>query len=210
MCHRYNAHVSPEKLAQIFDVVRILSSTSAEKDLFPLAMGPVIRLEAEGERELTSMQWGFLPAWWKPSARSKSRNAFQRKCFNARSETVHEKPTYRNAFKKRRCLIPAVKFEEKTHWFGMQDSRPFVFAGLWEQWSDGEETVESYTILTTAPSPPVEAVKHHRMPVILPDDDAISRWLSPDIVEPQPLQHLLRPYAEDLIDLGEEKSGRLF
>lgn len=169
MCHRDNVNVSPQKLAEIFAVVRNNFEQTAAEDLFPLSIGPVLRLDANGERELTAMQWGFLPAWWKPSAKSNSRNEFQRKCFNARSETVHEKPTYRSAVEQRHCQIPALRFEEKSHWFGMADETPFVFAGLWEHWSQGEETVESYTMLTTEPAPLVGKV-HHRMPVILSDE----------------------------------------
>lgn len=200
MCHRYNVNVSPAHLAEIFNVVRVQFDQPLEKDLYPTSIGPVVRLDQDGERELVPMEWGFLPGWWKPSAKSASRKSFQRKCFNARSETVHEKPTYRTAFKTRRCLIPVLKFDEKDHWFQLENDRPFAFAGLWERWSSDEETVESYTFLTTEPNALIADVGHHRMPVVLGDVTAMNRWLNPDIVEREPLEELFVPQPTVLIE----------
>lgn len=201
MCHRYNINVSPRKLAEIFDVVRSQFETAIEEDLFPLASGPVVRLDEHGDRELILMEWGFLPSWWKPSAKSKSRKSFQRKCFNARSETAHEKPTFRNAFKHRRCIVPALKFEEKGHYFGNPDAEIMAFAGLWEAWRDDEQSLETYTILTTEPNKAIADVGHHRMPVILPDEAAMKRWLSPDHVEREALASLFEP-SNHVFDTG--------
>lgn len=208
MCHRYNIDVDLHDIAELCSAVLVpfFPAYDPKKDVFPLSLGPVVRLNEDGERELVCMEWGFLPAWWKPSAKSASRKSFQRKCFNARSETAHEKPTYRSAFKSRRCLVPALKFDEKNHFFGMSDSRVFLFAGLWELWRDENETVESYTILTTEPNDVVAEVGHHRMPVLLGDETAINRWLNPDTVEREPLEELLIPYLDDdLLNLGPSK-----
>ena len=146
----------------------------------------------------------MLPAWWKASAKSKSRNAFQRKCFNAKCETVHEKPSYREAFKRRRCLVVATAFFEKGHWFHLADQHSFAFAGIWERWRGkneaGEEgVVESCTVITTEANKLVRSVGHHRMPVLLTDEEAYALWLSADIAERGQLEHLFRPYGPELI-----------
>lgn len=98
------------------------------------------------------MRWGQLPFWWKPSGRKTSPQAFQRKCFNARGETIQEKPAFREAFKHRRGLIPATEFFEKGHYFSLPDNRPFVFTGLWDKWQGAEGLIESCTLVTTTPT----------------------------------------------------------
>jgi len=197
-------------LAEIFDVVRNECPDDFDQDLYPLSMGPVVRLDADWERELIPMQWGLLPPWWKPSAKSKSRKTFQRQCFNARSETVHEKPTYRAAFKSRRCLIPVHRFDEKDHWFAQPSGEPFAFAGLWERWHNDEETVESYTFLTTEPNPLIASVGHHRMPIVLTNPEDQTRWLSPDVVDRAPLESLLKPAGPDVLVEADGKRRTLF
>jgi putative SOS response-associated peptidase YedK len=102
MCHHYRLLT---KSSELSDAVSAQISQSQMPlpfgDFYPLSQVPVIRLNSEGHREIVAMQWGLLPFWWKPSRGRKSRKAFQRKCFNARSETVHEKPTFREAFEHR-------------------------------------------------------------------------------------------------------------
>ena len=109
MCHRYGVRANPEEIAIALHPGLLGSDVVPfwpESDLYPTYTVPVIRLTDDAEWELAPMEWGLLPSWWKPSARSKSRKTFQRKTFNARSETIHEKPSFRSAFKRRRCLIP--------------------------------------------------------------------------------------------------------
>ena len=146
---------------------------------------------------MVAAQWGLLPAWWKPSGKSASRNAFQRKTFNARSETVHEKPTFRSAFKTRRCLLPAVEFFEKGRYFHFPEHRPFAFAGLWERWEGDDELVETCTLLTTDPNQLVRDAGHHRMPVLLTTEAEYGLWLDPDIAERAPLEELFAPHPAD-------------
>ena len=81
---------------------------------------------------MVACEWGLLPFWWKPTDKEPKRAAFQRKTFNARSETVSATASYREAFKRRRCLMPAGAFMEKGHYFGLPSGEPFAFAGLWE------------------------------------------------------------------------------
>jgi putative SOS response-associated peptidase YedK len=161
---------------------------------YPLDVVPLVRLDDAEERTLLPAQWGFLPNWWRTTDKTPKRATFQRKCFNARSEEVHAKPTYRQAFGRRRCLLPGFEFFEKGHYFRLADDRPFAFAGLWEEWrgADGE-VVTSCTMLTTEPNALVAGIGHHRMPVVLHSAVAYEAWLDPEIVEREPLEDLMRP-----------------
>ena len=122
---------------------------------------------------------------------------------NARAETASEKPSFRRAFRERRCLIPADGFYEwkrtngskLPYYIHMKEGRPFTFAGLWESWNDdGEPTIRSCTILTTGPNALIEGIRD-RMPVILPAD-TYDVWLDP-ASERDELTALLAPYPED-------------
>jgi putative SOS response-associated peptidase YedK len=126
---------------------------------------------------------------------------------NARSETVAEKPSFRAAFKRRRCLIPADGFYEwkkvgkrkQPYYVRRVDGEPFAFAGLWEHWEGPDETViESCTILTTEPNADIRPL-HNRMPVILdpPDYDL---WLDPDTSDLETLAPLMRPYPDGKLE----------
>lgn len=155
----------------------------------------VVVVVEEGERRLEAFQWGLIPPWAKDAS-------IGNKMINARAETLAEKPAFRNALKRRRCLIPADGFYE---WTGdgkskhplhirLKDRSVFAFAGLWERWKQPEsgEWVRTCTIVTTVPNE-LMAQYHHRMPVILrPDDEAL--WLDPEITEVDELMPLLAPY----------------
>jgi putative SOS response-associated peptidase YedK len=180
MCHHYRgAKTPPEYLANEFSIRTNLRQLMLPAgDFWPLSPVPIVRLDDQGERELAVAEWGLLPFWWKPSDKSPKRATFQRKCFNARSEDVDAKPTFREAFKRRRCLLPAEEFFEKGHYFRFADDRTFAFAGLWESWKGGDgEVVESCTLLTTEPNELVRSVGHHRMPVLLAGEDQWRQWL---------------------------------
>jgi putative SOS response-associated peptidase YedK len=121
---------------------------------------------------------------------------------NARAETVASKPSFRSAFRQRRCLIVADGFYEwqkldrrkQPHYIRLRDGSPFAFAGLWERWDHtGSEPIESCTIITTEPNSLV-APLHNRMPVVLPRDD-YAVWLDPEVQKADVLEPLLRPYA---------------
>ena len=122
------------------------------------------------------------------------RSAFQRKTINARCGTVDTTASYREAFKRRRCLMPAEEFFEKGHYFHFADRRPFAFAGLWESWKGGDgELVESCTLLTTEPNDLVRSVGHHRMPLLLSSEADYAAWLNPETPGRAAVEHLLRP-----------------
>ncbi|MHC4090959.1 MAG: SOS response-associated peptidase [Planctomycetota bacterium] len=132
---------------------------------------------------------------------SDHRGADDQRPVNARSETAAEKPSFRAAFRQRRCLLPSDGFYEwqrigsgkQPHYIRMKDGGPFVFAGLWEYWEGPDGTIiESCTVLTTTPNELIEPL-HNRMPVILRRDD-FALWLDPEVKDPARIQPLLRPY----------------
>jgi putative SOS response-associated peptidase YedK len=182
MCGRYVLTTPGEVLAQIFDTApppeEILEAVVPRYNIAPTQQVPIVRSAATGERELALAQWGLVPHWAKDSA-------IGNKLINARAETAAEKPSFRDAMKRRRCLIPADGFYEwqklgkgKQPWLlRMKDARPFAFAGLWSQWKtpQGGAPLETCAILTTTPNE-LTATVHDRMPVILPET-TWSRWL---------------------------------
>lgn len=149
----------------------------------------------EQGRELEMMRWGLIPSWSKDPSSGPP-------LFNARSETVAEKPSFRTALKRRRCLIPADGFYEwkkegklkLPFYIRRSDEQPFAFAGLWEQWQD----TRSCTILTTTPNELMKPL-HDRMPVILSPND-YDIWLDAEANEPAKLSYLYEPFpASELI-----------
>ena len=146
---------------------------------------PVVRNDEQG-RYVTVMRWGLLPPWTKDLKSAPMLN-------NARAETVAEKPSFRTAFKKRRCIIPVTGFYEwqddtkpkQPFYFHSPDDKMLAFAGLWERWSKDELTIDSCTIITTEANG-VMAPVHSRMPVIFGEND-IELWLDPNATDLVPL-----------------------
>jgi putative SOS response-associated peptidase YedK len=151
--------------------------------------------ETGGQREGVLLRWGLVPGWAKDPAMGS-------RLINARAETVAEKPSFRSAFKRRRCLIPADGYYEwqktgsrkQPFFIRLKDERAFAFAGLWESWDKGGEgPLETCTIITTE-SNELTADIHPRMPVILdPRDYPV--WLDPAVDDRRQLEPLLKPYA---------------
>lgn len=148
-------------------------------------------------RKFQKLRWGLIPSW----AKDCSMGA---KLINARSETVAEKPAFRSAYKHRRCLIVADGFYEwkkekdrkQPFYFELQNKRPFAFAGLWDKWKSPQgEEINTCTILTTAANKLLQQY-HHRMPVILKEQD-YDLWLDSQIQAPNLLQHLLSSYPSE-------------
>lgn len=142
---------------------------------WPLRSIPALRIDDTGELVAFAAEWGLLPRWWKPSDKTPNRAKFQRQTFNARSETANSKPTFRDAWKRRRCLLPVAQFFERDHYFGTGE--PIAFAGLWETWQGDEAEVVTATLLTCEPNAEVTGVGHHRMPVLLTTPADRCRWL---------------------------------
>jgi putative SOS response-associated peptidase YedK len=199
MCGRYRM-TRADKLAQQFEATEF-DGPEVEVELAPrynVAPGQMIvavrQHREKPVRRLSRLKWGLVPFW------AKDPNIGY-KMINARSETIVDKPAYREAFKNRRCLIPADGFYEwKTEGkskhpfhFGMKDDSIFAFAGIWEFWKDPKGAVlETCSILTTGPNAVMEGV-HDRMPVILRPDD-YELWLDPGFKKTDALADLLKPY----------------
>lgn len=156
----------------------------------------IVGITDEGERQARAFRWGLIPFWAKDAT-------IGSKMINARSETVAEKPSFRHALAKRRCLIPADGFYEwqkgpggKTPTYvRFRDGRLFAFAGLWETWTPPEgSAVATCTVLTTEPNELMAPI-HNRMPVILEPADE-STWLDPDTPPARRIE-LLKPFAPE-------------
>lgn len=196
MCGRFTLTAKTTDLAALFDLSDIPELTP-RYNIAPTQAVAAVRLEPEsGRREFTFLTWGLIPFWAKDIK-------IGSRMINARSETVAEKPAYRAAFKRRRCLVPASGFYEwqkregykQPYYVVMKDLAPFAIAGLWEHWEGGDGSViESCTLLTTTPNELVKPI-HNRMPVIIHPQD-YDDWLGRD-TDRGLLMHLLRPYPAD-------------
>jgi putative SOS response-associated peptidase YedK len=169
----------------------------------PTQTMPILRRSRDGGFELVPMKWGLVPGWAKDP---KIGNTL----INARAETIAEKPTFRTAFQKRRCLVPVDGFYEwhhrpaeggpgpkVPHFIHLKTDESFVFAGLWEWWRGPDAPLESYTIVTTTPNAMMEKL-HNRMPVIL-SRDAAEAWTNAE-TSPDELRSLLLPFDSDAMD----------
>lgn len=194
MCGRFTQRKPAKVIEEHFGVV--VPETQPSFNIAPTQNVLAIRAEGDG-RDATWLKWGLVPSW----AKDPSMGA---RLINARAETVTEKPSFREAFKKRRCIIPADGFYEwqrregrkQPYFFRMRDDRPFGFAGLWERWEgEGGEVLDSCTILTTEANEVLRPV-HDRMPVILHPEE-YSLWLEAHERERAMLRELLRPYPAD-------------
>jgi putative SOS response-associated peptidase YedK len=163
----------------------------------PTQMVPVIRADDQGVRYGSLLRWGLVPSWADDLS-------IGSRMINARAETVSQLPAFRDAFAKRRCLVPMSGFYEwqaipgsktkRPFWIGRTDKAPFPVAGIWERWTRGDAPVETISIITTSANA-VVAPAHNRMPVIL-DEANQARWLDPDAVTAD-LTGLLVPCPDD-------------
>jgi len=200
MCGRYTLIVELDELAAEFGLTDIGGlSLSPRYNIAPTQEVPVVRL-VEGAKQLDTLRWGLIPAWAKDIE-------IGNKLINARSETAAEKPSFRSAFKKRRCLIPASGFYEwkkekggkQPYYIYRDDDSIVAFAGLWESWAgnDDGEPLETFTILTTEPNELMRTL-HNRMPVILEPDD-YDKWLNTDGADKDAALALLDPLPDGLL-----------
>lgn len=197
MCGRYSQRQPAEVIAKAFEVDNV-PALEPRYNVAPTQSVPtVLQPSVSKNRQFKMMHWGLIPKWAKDSK-------IGSKLINARAETVAEKPAFKSAFRKRRCLVLADGFYEwqqqenkkqkQPYYFFLKDGQPFAFAGLWEQWEDASgEVIDSCTLLTTDANELMRPV-HNRMPVILNPKD-YERWLDSELKEPEQLQPLLRPYS---------------
>lgn len=198
MCGRFTLSQTGEALAEAFELTDV-PTVSPRYNIAPTQPVGIIRSSTSGdslEREFTYLTWGLVPSWSKDPK-------IGARMINARAETLAEKPSFRSAFKRRRCLVVADGFYEwkriekgkQPYYFHLKNHQPFGFAGLWEHWENGNgDVIESCTIITTEANT-VLAPVHDRMPVIL-DPKGYDTWLDPKLEADQRLHDLLRPYDE--------------
>ena len=196
MCGRFARKSTHDLLAEWFHLeLHQMPPFAPTYNAAPQSTQPVIRIGRDsGAPEAALMRWGLVPRWAKDAK-------FGYSTINARAEEAATKPAYREALKKRRCLIPADAFYEwqrsdpkHKHPFAiaLATGSPCAFAGLWESWQPADAPVlESFTILTTDPNELMEPI-HNRMPVIVDPRD-YERWLDPGDPARPPID-LMRPY----------------
>ena len=204
MCGRFTQYGSWTEIYEWLNLIGPALEARPRYNIAPSQEAAVVRAE-EGGRRLAMLRWGLIPGWARDPA-------IGNKLINARVETASVKPSFRTAFRVRRCLVPTDGFYEWTRrgklrqpWLiGSKDGGPFAFAGLWESWALPEgvtlggslaeyrtgDLVETFTILTTAANTTLRSI-HHRMPVIISPDE-FGPWLSGASVS-------LGPAPEDLL-----------
>jgi putative SOS response-associated peptidase YedK len=202
MCGRFALSAIPKALAEPFGLEA--PAVEPRRDIRPTQAAMILLREPEtGKPEFQGLVWGLVPFWAKDK-----KNATR--AINARAETVHDKPTFRAAFRHRRCLIPASGFYEwrregkvKTPFYftPADPDAPLIMAGLWEDWTDGVEHLRSFTILTIGANTLMRPI-HDRMPVILPEA-AWERWLDPAVQRRDEVADLLCPAEEGFLQSRE-------
>ncbi len=199
MCGRFANYLTVQEAARLFEADPDAVSWTPRYNVAPGT--DILACRQDDGRHLCLLRWGLVPSWAREPATGY-------RMINARAETVADKPAFRAAFRRRRCLIPANGFYEwqagpgggppRTPWyFRRRDGRPLAMAGLWERWTRGDTPLESCTIIVTAANRAV-APCHDRMPVLLPED-AFDPWLDPGSSR-EALHALLQPAPDDLLE----------
>ncbi len=196
MCGRFTQTIKPKEIEKKF-AVKIPEKTlfKPRYNIAPSQIIPAV-LESDGERIISELRWGLIPVWAKDES-------IGNKLINARAETLSEKPSFREAFRRRRCLIPASGFYEwqkaeksakQPFYFYLKEKEVFGFAGLWEEWLDKQtgELLETCTIITTEANKVLQPV-HNRMPVIIKTEN-YEQWLDKNEGDTNTLQKFLIPY----------------
>lgn len=194
MCGRFVQKSPSKNISKQFKVEQVPPLVE-RYNVAPMQSVVAVR-EAPDGREAAFFKWGLVPRWAKDPA-------VGNRLINARSETVTEKPSFREAFKRRRCLVPMEGFYEwarrgdrkRPFYFHMRDGEPFAVAGLWEVWESNGEPLETCTLLTTEANE-LLAPYHDRMPVIVRPED-YDLWLDSETRGTEILLPLLRPYPRE-------------
>jgi putative SOS response-associated peptidase YedK len=196
MCGRFTLRAPASVVAEQFSLWEV-PPLEPRFNIAPTQPVAVVRLaqdQAGPRRELVMLRWGLIPSW-------AGDPAIGNRLINARAESAADKPAFRSAFRRRRCLVVADGFYEwqragkrrQPYFIRLADDRPFGIAGLWESWEGtGHAAIASCTLLTTEANDVVRPI-HDRMPVILAPA-AYGRWLDPAVAQPDRLTPLLTPY----------------
>lgn len=208
MCGRFVLLTDLSVIVQSFGIEEMACQCRTGNSISPgQHIATVIR---DDKNRLVDTRWGLIPSWSKDPS-------IGYRMFNARAETIAEKPSFRSAFHKRRCLIPADGFYEwqklgkvkKPFYFSLTSGRPFGFAGLYEIWTSPEgEPIRTSTIITTRPNELVRSI-HDRMPVIVPKDKE-RQWIDPLNHDREMLLSLLKPYPPDEMSMFEVDAKALY
>jgi putative SOS response-associated peptidase YedK len=194
MCGRYASFLPAEALARLFGTAGPLPNLEPTWNMAPTKAAPIVRFDREaGERRLEVAKWGLVPFFTKDLAKA-------RKPINARSETVARSPLFKEAFARRRCLVPAAAYYEWRHdpsgktpfAIARNDGKPVALGGMWETWQSGGETLRTFATLTTEANPSLALIQD-RMPVIIERADW-PLWLGE---EDGDATALLRPLPAD-------------
>ncbi len=191
MCGRFAIYSSVEAIVDYAKTINRIEKIQANYNVAPGQNIPVVLFEDQG-RIIKLMRWGLVPFWAKEAKMGY-------RLINARAETVADKPSFRRAFKRNRCLIIANGFYEwrksdkQPYYIYPRDTKLFAFAGIWEEWNDPEgQPLHTCSIITTEPNEFMKKI-HERMPVILPQQDE-DFWISSEIRSPEILLSLLKPF----------------
>lgn len=197
MCGRYTLTHPAELLSELG--ITTDETLAPRYNIAPTQGAPVARAADDGGRRADLLHWGLIPSWAKDPS-------IGNRMINARAETAAEKPSFRTALRRRRCLVLTDGFYEwkkegkakQPYFIHRPDRKGFVFAGLWEHWRRGDEgPIDSFTILTTAANEQVTPY-HHRMPLIL-DPELHDAWLDPSLDDGDALGAMLaRPTETEL------------
>jgi putative SOS response-associated peptidase YedK len=198
MCGRFVLITDLKNIQKNFNVQEVLCEHQSSWNIVPSQLIPAV-IRHNGKNQLVCLRWGLIPSWSEDSS-------IADKLINARAETVDKKPSFREAFRKRRCLIVADGFYEWKQegkikiplYYYLKSGRPFGFAGLYETWiAPDQKKINTCTIITTAANELIAPV-HDRMPVILsPNQEKV--WLDIDVVDVPDLKSILQPYpVEDM------------
>jgi len=199
MCGRFTRTTNLIDLAEEFGVAEVTADLDPSYNIAPTQQVAVILTDDDTKR-LVQVRWGLVPSWAKDPG-------IGNKMINARAETITEKASFRNAFKKRRCLVVADGFYEwqrvgtskRPMYIHLKNGKPFGFAGLYEFWKSPEdEQIVTCAIITTTPNQLMQPI-HDRMPVIIPKADE-NRWLDPHATDQEALIDMLKPYPADAME----------
>lgn len=197
MCGRYTLTKTGKTIQSHFAFMDLEVPHKERYNIAPTQTAPVVILQ-KGQRESHLMRWGLIPSWAKDEK-------FGARMINARAETIQEKPSFKNSFKAKRCLVPADGFIEwknteggkQPHYITLRNKELFAFAGIWSEWKNNEIVSRTFSIITTHCNSLVEPI-HHRMPVILSTEN-YSAWLNTSS-EANILQSLLTPFSADSME----------
>ncbi len=199
MCGRFALGSKPKAVAELFSLPEPPEILKPRYNIAPSQPVAVVALKGDGTRALGMVKWGLVPHWANdPSEGTRP--------INARSETVETNPVFRDAFRHKRCLVPASGYyewktgprNEKTpYYFHLKSGEPFAFAGLWDVWGEAADKVVTCCTITVPPNE-LAATVHDRMPLIIPRE-RFDRWLSPDTPMAE-LRTLLTPYPAGEMD----------